>query len=102
MPLVLGRSRVLELYAAAEAKRWGLAEFNSENFTTQEAVLAAACEFGDVPIIVGITNTYSRRPQAAYYTHSRDWRVGLRLFLADLRELTGPHSPYRNVPVMVH
>lgn len=102
MPLVLDRSRVMELYAAAETKRWVLPAFNSENLTTTEAVLAAAQEFGEVPIIIGITNTYWHRPQAVYYTHSRDWHVGLRLFLADLRELTGPHSPYRNVPVMIH
>ena len=102
MPLILERPRVLDTYTAAAAKGWVLPAFNSENLTTTEAVLAAANEFGDVPIIVGITNTYWHRPQAVYYTHSRDWKVGLRLFLADLRELTGPDSPYRNVPVLIH
>ena len=58
----------MEIYAAAETKRWVLPAFNSENLTTTEAVLAAAREFGEVPIIIGITNTYGHRPAGSVHT----------------------------------
>ncbi len=108
MPLVLGRERVLEVFRDAEKRRWVLPAFNSENLTTTEAILAAAQEHGErigcrqLPIIVDITNTYWHRPQTMNYTHTRDWRVGLRLFLADLNALTEAGSPFADLNVLVH
>lgn len=108
MPLILERQHVLEVYAEAAERKWVLPAFNSENLTSSEAVLAAVSEYGrsvgmkDLPIIIGITNKYSRRPQSVYYTHTRRWEVGLRLFLADLKVLTSQESPFGQLRVMVH
>lgn len=108
MPLITCRSDVLELYAEAAARRWVLPAFNVENPTTVEAILSAAHAHGeaigepDLPIMVGITNTYAHRPQAAYYTHTRNWRIGLRRFVSDLRALCDPGSPFARLRVLVH
>jgi len=108
MPLITGRSNVAEIYAEAAERRWVLPAFNAENLTSTEAILAAAKEHGqrialpDLPIIVGITRTYAHRPQAAFYTHTRNARLGLDLFMADLRVLTLPGSPFAELRVMVH
>jgi fructose/tagatose bisphosphate aldolase len=108
MPLITGRARVLEVLGAAAARGWVLPAFNSENLTTTEAVLAATLErahalgTSNVPIIVDITNTYRPRPQAVNFTHTHRWEVGLKLFLAELRVLCEPPSPYADLPVLVH
>ena len=108
MPLITGRARVLEVLAEAAERGWVLPAFNSENLTTTEAVLAATLEhahalgISNVPIIVDITNTYRPRPQAVNYTHTRRWEVGLKLFLADLRVLCEPPSPYADLRVLIH
>jgi fructose-bisphosphate aldolase class II len=57
---------------------------------------------GNLPVIIAITNNYAHRSQSHYYTHTRQWEIGLRLFLADLEVLTGEDSPYRNLRVMIH
>lgn len=36
------------------------------------------------------------------YTHTRQWDIGLELFLADLRVLTDAGSPFADLSVMVH
>ncbi len=82
--------------------------FGVENLTTTEAVLAAAKEYGEkigvpsVPVTVALTNLYSHRSQTTNYTHTGRWDIGLRLFMADLKILTGPDSPFAKVNVMVH
>jgi fructose-bisphosphate aldolase class II len=108
MPLITRRERVLEVLADAAAHRWVLPAFNTENLTTTEAVLAAAHERSQVigcahlPIIVDITNTYWHRQQTVNYTHTRNWEVGLRLFLADVQVLCAPPSPYADLNVLIH
>jgi fructose-bisphosphate aldolase class II len=108
MPLVLERNHVLDIYAEAAERKWVLPTFNSENLTCSEAILASVKEYGQsigitaLPIIIGITNKYWQRPQSVYYTHTRRWDVGLRLFLADLKELTSSNSPFANLKVMIH
>jgi len=108
MPLVLERNHVLDIYAEAAERKWVLPTFNSENLTCSEAILSAVKEYGqsigitDLPIIIGITNKYRQRPQSVYYTHTRQWDVGLRLFLADLKVLTSYDSPFANLKVMIH
>jgi len=108
MPLVVDRSKVLDIYAEAEQKKWVLPTFNAENLTSCEAILEAVDKFGksknikDLPIIIGITNKYPSRPQTVYYTQTRNWKVGMRLFLADLEVLTSIDSPYHNLRVMIH
>jgi fructose/tagatose bisphosphate aldolase len=82
--------------------------FNSENLTTTEAILSAAQEYSlkinkpDLPVTIGITNQYSHRSQSVYYTHTRLWDIGLKLFLADLHVLTGQGSPFEKLNVMIH
>jgi len=108
MAIVTGKSNVLAVYREAEALGWALPCFNSENLTTTEAILAAAAAYGeaagrpDVPITIGITVRYDHRPQAEYYTHTRLWDIGLRLFLADLQVLAGPGGPYEQLRVLIH
>jgi fructose/tagatose bisphosphate aldolase len=108
MPLIVNRDAVLDIYKEADERKWVLPCFNAENLTTIEAILAATNEYGkaigvpDLPIIIGITNKYPYRPQSVYYTHTRQWDLGLKLFLNDLNILTSKESPYTNLKVMVH
>lgn len=108
MPLILERNQVLEIYAEAAERKWVLPAFNTENLTSSEAILSATKDFGEQngvknpPIIIGITNNYTFRPQSMYYTHSRQWDLGMKLFLSDLKVLVAPGSPYSNINVMIH
>ncbi len=108
MPLILDRENVIDIYAEAAEQGWVLPSFNTENLTTCEAILTATKEYGksiginDLPIIIGITNNYIQRPQAVYYTKTRNWELGLRLFLSDLRVLTAVDSPFGKLRVMLH
>ena len=108
MPLILNRKKVLEVYEQAGLKKWVIPTFNAENLTTIEAILSATLEYSrktdqpDLPITIGITNQYAHRSQSVYYTHTRLWDIGLKLFLADLEVLTGQGSPFENLNVMVH
>ena len=108
MPLILERKYVLDLYAEAAEKGWVIPCFCTENLTTTEAVLTAAREYGkeigqnNLPITIAITNLYSHRAQTTFYTHTRQWDVGLRLFLADLKALVDKNSPFSDLRVMVH
>jgi len=108
MPLVLQREQVLKAYAEAASRKWVLPAFNVENLTTVEAILDAARDYGsriginDLPVIISMTNNYGPRPQSVYYTHSRKWQVGLKLFLADLKVLTTKESPFADLKVMIH
>jgi fructose/tagatose bisphosphate aldolase len=108
MPLILDREQVLDIYAGAAEKRWVIPTFNSENLTTTEAILSSALDFSrqtgrqDIPVTIGITNQYDHRSQSVYYTHTRRWDIGLKLFLSDLRILTEKGSPFEKLNVMVH
>ena len=108
MPLILERKDVLDIYQAAGEKKWVIPTFNTENLTTTEAILSAVLEYSrkidqpDLPVSIGITNLYKPRSQAAYYTHTRDWELGLKLFLADMDVLAGAGSPFEKLRVMIH
>lgn len=108
MPIVTNRKEVLEIYAEAARYRWVLPCFCSENLTTTEAILAAAKKYGEMcgeprmPVIIAITCQYDHRTQAAYYTHTRRWDIGLKLFLKDVEILTGKGAPYEKLRVMIH
>lgn len=108
MPIVRGREAVLGIYEEASRRGWVLPCFCSENLTTTEAVLEATRRKGErlglpgLPIILAITCRYDHRTQAEFYTSTRRWDLGLRLFLADLELLAGPGSPYERLRVMVH
>lgn len=108
MPLILERSAVLDVAAEANSLGWVIPAFGVENLTTMEAILAAAtiraqelpCD--SLPVILAVTNNYPPRRQTVSYTHTRAWRVGLNLFLAELTALMDASSPYQSVRVMVH
>lgn len=108
MSLILERSKVLDVYRKAAQKKWVIPTFNTENLTATEAILAATLEYSqlinqpDLPITIGITNQYSHRSQSVYYTHTRRWDIGLKLFLADIGVLTSKGSPFENLNVMIH
>jgi fructose/tagatose bisphosphate aldolase len=108
MPLILNRNKVLDIYNKAALKKWVIPTFNSENLTSTEAILAAALKYSrkinqpDIPVTIGITNQYDHRSQSVYYTHTRQWDIGLKLFLADIEILTSKGSPYEKLNVMVH
>lgn len=108
MPIISKRKEVLDIYSEAARNGWVLPCFCSENQTTTEAILAAAKEYGEMcgmpclPIIIAITCQYDHRSQAAYYTHTRRWDIGLKLFLKDIEILTGKGAPYEKLRVMIH
>ena len=108
MPLILDRQQVLDIYSDAATRKWVIPTFNSENLTTTEAILSAALDYSrkiskpDLPVTIGITNQYSHRSQSVYYTHTRQWDIGLRLFMADIEVLTSKGSPFEKLNVMVH
>ena len=108
MPLVLDRQNVLDVYTKAAENKWVVPTFCSENLTTTEAILAGALEYSkeisqpDIPITIAITNQYSHRSQSVYYTHTRRWDIGLKLFMADINVLTGDDSPFVRLDVMTH
>ncbi|MEN8230218.1 MAG: class II fructose-bisphosphate aldolase [Bacteroidota bacterium] len=108
MPLILDREEVLDVYKKAGQSGWVIPTFNSENLTTTEAILTAALEYSrtieqpDIPVTIGITNQYSHRSQSVNYTRTKQWDIGLKLFLADIGVLTGKGSPFEDLNVMIH
>ena len=108
MPLITNLAQVQEIYAQAAEKKWVIPCFCSENLTTSEAVLSAAQDFAEknghknLPVTLAITVQYSHRPQAKYYTHTRKWDTGLKLFHADALILSETNGPFPNVDVLLH
>jgi fructose/tagatose bisphosphate aldolase len=108
MPLILTRSEVLAIYAESAARRRVHPLFSTENLTTTEAILAGAKDYGErigepnLPVTIGITHRYPERPQTTAYCPSGDPVLGMRLFQADLRALTGPETPYARLRVLAH
>jgi fructose-bisphosphate aldolase class II len=108
MPLITERKEVLGIYSKAARNKWVIPCFCSENLTTTEAILAATKEYGekigiaDLPVTIAITNCYSHRSQTINYTHTKNWEVGLNLFIEELKVLTSFYSPYHNLQVMLH
>jgi fructose/tagatose bisphosphate aldolase len=108
MPLILDRIEVLDVYKEAARKNWVIPAFNTENLTTTEAILAATLAYSreidqpDLPITIGLTNRYTHRSQSEHYTHTGLWDIGLKLFLADIKVLTGKGSPFDRLKVMIH
>jgi len=108
MPLVTDKKEVLEIYAEAAQRKWVIPCICGENLTTVEAILAAVKDYGEkigvnnLPITIAITNCYAHRSQSINYTFTRNWEVGLRLFIEDLKVLTSSYSPYKDLRVMLH
>jgi len=98
----------LEVHSRAAENRWVIPTICSENLTTTEAILSATLEHSkklnqpDIPITIAITNQYSHRSQSVNFTHTRQWDIGLKLFLKELEVLTSEGSPFEKLSVMVH
>lgn len=105
MPIITGRENVLAVYEKAAERGWVIPCICSENLTTTEAVLTAASEFAkekgydSIPITLAITNQYDHRSQSTYYTHTRRWDIGLKLFRADIEVLA---EAFPNVDILIH
>ncbi len=105
MPIITGRENVLAVYQEAEKRKWVIPCICSENLTTTEAILTAASEFAkekgydSIPITIAITNQYDHRSQSVFYTHTRRWDIGLRLFRSDLEIVS---QVFPNVDVLIH
>lgn len=101
-------TEVRALYKEAYDKGWVLPCICTENLTTTEAILSAAHDFGkekgikNVPIIIAITCNYSHRAQAPNYTHTRDYKTGIKLFVNDIKALADKGCIYEDLQVMLH
>lgn len=105
MPIITGRKNVLAIYEEAAKRGWVIPCLCSENLTTTEAILTAASEFATekgydrIPVTVAITNQYDHRSQSVFYTHTRRWDIGLKLFRASIDILA---EAFPNVDILIH
>lgn len=105
MPIITEYNHVNDIYARAASRGWVIPCICSENLTTTEAILTAASEFAadngikSVPVTIAMTVRYSHRPQAVYYSHTRRWDIGLRLFRSDIEVLS---EAFPAVDILVH
>ncbi len=105
MPIITGRKNVLAVYEEAARKGWVIPCICSENLTTTEAILTAASEFATqkgydrIPITLAITNQYDHRSQSVFYTNTRRWDIGLKLFRASIEILA---EVFPNVDILIH
>ncbi len=105
MPIITGRENVLAIYEEAAKRGWVIPCICSENLTTTEAILTAASEFAKekgydrIPVTLAITNQYDHRSQSVFYTNTRRWDVGLKLFRASLDILA---DVFPNVDILIH
>jgi fructose-bisphosphate aldolase class II len=108
LALITDFSEVKEVYAKAAEKRWVIPCFCSENLTTSEAVMSAAQEFAEnnglssIPVTLAVTVQYPSRSQARFYTHTRRWETGLKLFRADAAILGEKNGAFPNVDLLLH
>lgn len=106
--LITNPDEVRKIYESAADKKWVLPCFCTENLTTTEAILSAADDFGrdhkidNLPVVLAITCTYSHRAQAENYTHTRDYKTGLKLFQNDIKALADKGCYFENLDVMLH
>lgn len=105
MPIITQYNHVKEVYDDAASRGWVIPCICSENLTTTEAIYSAAAEFAAdnglnrVPITIAMTVRYNHRPQAVYYTHTRRWDIGLRLFRSEIDVLS---EAFPNVDTLIH
>ena len=105
MPIITGRKNVIAVYEEAAKKGWVIPCICSENLTTTEAILTAASEFAiekgydRVPITLAITNQYDHRSQSVFYTNTRRWDIGLKLFRASVEILA---DLFPNLDILIH
>lgn len=105
MPVITGRENVLAVYEEAARRGWVIPCMCSENLTTTEAILSAANAFAEekgydrVPVTLAITNQYDHRNQSIFYTHTRRWDIGLKLFRSSIDILA---EAFPKVDILIH
>ncbi|MHB1484034.1 MAG: class II fructose-bisphosphate aldolase [Saccharofermentanales bacterium] len=108
MAIIRDFNQVKKEYETAAKRGWVIPCFCSENLTTTEAILSAAKEHGekigikDLPVIIALTVKYDHRSQARYYTHTRNWETGLKLFTSDVSILAEQDEQFKDIHVMLH
>ena len=108
MPLIIDPKQSRELYDEVRERGALLLNLGSESRRATEAVYKAVYEFGrrigvdDLPVVLSVCGNYEERPQLQLNNHLRDVRIGLEMFMADARLLSGELSPYRKLRVMAH
>lgn len=108
MAIIRDCGQVKEEYTKAAAMGWVIPCFCSENLTTTEAILSAAKEYGDTvgikdfPVTIAMTVQYDHRSQARFYTHTRKWDTGLKLFTSDVSILAEQEELFKDLHVMLH
>ncbi len=101
-------NEVKDEYKKAASRGWVIPCFCSENLTTTEAILCATKEYADeigvkdLPVTIAITVKYDHRSQAGYYTHTRRWDTGLKLFTSDVSILAEDDETFKDLHVMLH
>ena len=106
--IITNPDEVRNIYRNAAEKKWVLPCFCTENLTTTEAILSAADKFAKthnlekLPVVIAITCTYSHRAQAENYTHTRDYKTGMKLFQSDVKALADKGCYFDNLDVMLH
>lgn len=107
MAIVTDRALVEGIMQDAARDKVSVALFCTASAWNNEAILMAAQNFGKkhgikhVPIIVGMTGSYSHMPQCKRVTYSKDLKTGFLSIIKSLEALTGhKDSPYHDVLVM--
>lgn len=107
MPIIKDPKEARKIFDWASERNVCLAAFATENQHTTEAILKAAYETGkeyrikNLPVIITFPITYSYRPQAVYYTITRNAFLGFRAIIDDIEILFSKDSPYRDIQLMI-
>lgn len=107
MAVITDRAMVEGIMQDVRKKNASLALFCSASAWNNEAILMAAQRFGQkhgikhVPIILGMTGSYSHMPQCKRTTYSHDLKAGFLSIIGSLQALAGEKdSPYYDILVM--
>lgn len=107
MAIITDRAMVEGIMQDARRDCVSVAMFCSASTWNNEAILMAAQRFGkkhgikNVPVIVGMTGSYTHMPQCKRATYSLDLKAGFLSIIHSLQALTGEKdAPYYDVLVM--
>jgi len=107
MAVITDRAMVEGIMQDARRDCVSIALFCSASTWNNEAILMAAQRFGrkhgirHVPIIVGMTGSYSHMPQCKRATYCQDLKAGFMTLIGSLQALAGEKdSPYYDLLVM--
>jgi len=108
MPLVKDPKEVEEIYDWLREKNVCLPAFCTESFQMTETILRVILQAGldygikSPPAIIAFTANYPYRPQSINYTLARDFFLGFKAIMEDIKLFMSKESPYRNIRLMTH